>query len=245
MPNIFIEAVVKHLSKTATPADLSAEQWADIPRAIRERSFFSARVTNTRHLQKIKDSVESILAPRIEQNEDGTRATRGMDPATARLEIKQLLESLAYDPGAKRGTIQDLSSDQRIDLQIKQNTEAAQGFGQFVQGTAPGAIDAFPAQELIRVEDRMEPRDWEARWREAGGQFFGGRMIALKSSPIWETISRFGVPYPPFDFNSGMWVQDVPRSEAEELGLISPAEQAVAPRSDFHLPENIGEPDLE
>jgi hypothetical protein len=29
------------------------------------------------------------------------------------------------------------------------------------------------------------------------------RMIARKDSPIWEALSRFGTPYPPFDFNSG------------------------------------------
>jgi hypothetical protein len=61
---------------------------------------------------------------------------------------------------------------------------------------------------------------------QAGGQIFGGRMIALKSDPIWESISAFGTPYPPFDFNSGMWVRDVDRGEAISLGLLDEGEAA-------------------
>ena len=60
-----------------------------------------------------------------------------------------------------------------------------------------------------------------ARWAAAGGTFFGGRMIALKTDPIWREINRFGVDYPPFDFNSGMDVVDVDRDEAEAIGLLA------------------------
>jgi hypothetical protein len=244
MANIFLEAVVKQLARTVTPSPMSAAQWAEIPTAIRERSLFSAKVTNTRHLQTLKDSIDMILAPRTERNEDGTLVTRGMDVPTARVQIKDLLDRMGYDPGAKEGTIEDLSSDQRINLQLTQNVESAQGFGNFVQGTAPGVIDAYPAQELFRAEDREEPRDWPQRWQEAGGVMYGDRMIALKSSPVWEAISAFGVPWPPFDYGSGMWVRDVDRDEAEALGLISPQEQAVAPQSSFKL-QGVEEPKLE
>ena len=51
-------------------------------------------------------------------------------------------------------------------------------------------------------------------------------MIALKSSPVWEAISAFGTPYPPFDFNSGMWVRDIDRLEAIDLGLMGEADTA-------------------
>jgi hypothetical protein len=53
-------------------------------------------------------------------------------------------------------------------------------------------------------------------------------MIALKNDPIWTAISSFGLPYPPYDFNSGMWVRDVSREEAEDLGLIKPGDPAPA-----------------
>jgi hypothetical protein len=45
-------------------------------------------------------------------------------------------------------------------------------------------------------------------------------MIALKNDPIWKAISRFGRPYPPFDFNSGMWIKPVNRATAIKAGLI-------------------------
>lgn len=244
MPNLFVEAVVKHLARTVTPSPMNAEEWANVPAAIRERAMFSARVTNTTHLQKLKDHIEQILAPRTERRPDGTLATVGMDKATARLALKQWLEGTGYDPGAKEGTIEDLSSDQRINLQLEQNVRSAQGYGQHVQGTVAGALDAFPAQELFRQESREEPRDWESRWAEAGGVFYGGRMIALKSDPIWSAISRFGTPWPPFDFGSGMWVRDIDRDEAIDLGLMSATDVAQAPRFSFDL-AGVEEPGLE
>jgi hypothetical protein len=95
-------------------------------------------------------------------------------------------------------------------------------------------LDQWPAQELIRVIDSRVKRDWPARWAEAGGEFFGPRMVALKNDPIWTRLSRFGLPYPPFDFNSGMDVRDVDRDEAMALGLIDRDTQ-IAPQSrDFN-----------
>ena len=60
------------------------------------------------------------------------------------------------------------------------------------------------------------------------------RMVALKASPIWDSLGNgaggyddtLGNPYPPFAFNSGMWTDDVSRTDAEELGLITPGQKA-------------------
>jgi hypothetical protein len=57
--------------------------------------------------------------------------------------------------------------------------------------------------------------------------------VALKDSPIWTALSRFGTPWPPFDFNSGMWVEDVERQEAEDLGLLKPFEQVKPAEKEF------------
>ncbi|MDP2227282.1 MAG: hypothetical protein Q8J78_07365, partial [Moraxellaceae bacterium] len=79
-------------------------------------------------------------------------------------------------------------------------------------------------------------RDWAARWQKAGGEFFDGRMVALKNDPIWSRLGDSSLfpdgldnPYPPFAFNSGMGVRDVDRDEAEQLGLIA-KNQEVFPR---------------
>jgi len=76
---------------------------------------------------------------------------------------------------------------------------------------------------------RREPRTtWRQRWRAAGGKFPGGRMVALKTSPVWVNLSRFGNPWPPYDYSSGMGVMDIDRAEAERLGLLTP-EQRLTP----------------
>lgn len=191
---------------------------------LRERSAFSSRTSNAGYVQKISDVVHRILDPHTVLR-DGRPVTEGLDVASAHLTLKEALKEISYqpDPG-KRGAIEDLSSDARVKLVIKTNVEMAQGYGNWQQGQA--TLDAFPAQELFRAEDRKEPRDWITRWRGAGGQVFeGGRMIALKNDPIWMEISEFGLPYPPFDFGSGMDVRDVDREEAVALGLIGPDEQ--------------------
>jgi hypothetical protein len=46
-------------------------------------------------------------------------------------------------------------------------------------------------------------------------------MVALKGDPVWTAISRFGTPWPPFDFNSGMGVEDIDAEEAAELGVLA------------------------
>jgi hypothetical protein len=43
--------------------------------------------------------------------------------------------------------------------------------------------------------------------------------------PIWEGISAFGLPYPPFDYNSGMGLRDVGYREALDLGLLEPGQR--------------------
>ena len=232
----FKEALAKIAAKQIVTGDRTSSDWLrDVPTALRERAFFSARVTNAQLLQGLKSKVATILKPETKLREDGTPYTAGLDLATARLEIKQLLDSIGYQPADEdHGTIKDLRSDHRINLQLKQNVESAQGHGNWLQGQEPDVIDAFPAQELYRLESREEERDWPTIWNNARGELGeattapDGRiaMVALKSDPIWTAISAFGVPWPPFDFNSGMWVRDVDRERAEELGVIEPGEAA-------------------
>ena len=147
-----------------------------------------------------------------------------LDLPSARLEMKNFFQQIRYRPKpGEEGTIKDLSSDARINLKLRTDVEMAQGYGHYVVGQK--TLGTIPCQEFLRVARRKKPRlDWPARWRAAGGEFFGGRMIARKDSPVWKKLSRFGLPYAPFDFNSGMGLRDVRRTEAEALGVIEPGE---------------------
>lgn len=231
--------------KRAFPTTLKSRELEALSQAqpgIFDRATISAQVTNTELLDTINAQIERMVT--------GISSGAGdySNPLTVKTAIRDLLQKINYQPvPGKEGTIEDLSTDKRIDLQVEMNADDARGYGYYTQGQDPDIIDEWPAQELFRQEDRIEKRPWLNIWRSHGGKVFGtdGRMIALKGDPIWTSISRFGKPYPPFDFNSGMWVKDVRRDVAEEFGLIKPG-QKVEPQprdfnQDYEPPANAGE----
>ena len=85
----------------------------------------------------------------------------------------------------------------------------------------------FPAFELVKTHSQneyypfdSEINDWKVKWRKHGGLLYNGRMIALKDNSIWEKLSKFAKPYPPYDFGSGMSLSNVQYNECETLGLV-------------------------
>lgn len=203
-----------------------------------------ARVSEAAILDKVDRSIQRMVAGVSSGPGDYT------NPATIRAELKQLLAELDYRPEADRvGTISDLRTDHRLNLIIETEGKLARGRGQFAQANDPDSLDIFPCAELVRVEQRDTPRGfvrrkgqlvqvesnhWRRRWNEAGGEIYDGRMIARLDSPVWEQLSRFGLPHPPFDFNSGMGTQLVRRSEAVRLGVIE-AQEIVPPAQESPL----------
>ena len=108
--------------------------------------------------------------------------------------------------------------------------EAKQAFQHHQESQQEVILDEWPAQEFSRVIHDVTPVSYSELWEKSGVKFFeGGRMIALKNDPIWVKISQFGLPYPPFDEYNVMWTQEVDRSEAERLGLVS-RKQKVQPQ---------------
>ena len=228
----FKEALGYIARKTILPTTLSSSELMGLDASIREAALLSARTSNARYLQEVGNQISGVL--------------QDVDLAKARLTLKDTLTALQYKPAeGEAGTIKDLSSDGRINLVLKTNTQMAQNYGNWRQGQDATVLEAYPAQELIRMEDRKVKRTWRERWRAAGGKVFAGtppgmpledgfgegRLIALKDDEVWARLSAFGLPYPPFDFNSGVDVEDVSRSEAIELGLIGP-EETVEPQAE-------------
>jgi len=219
-PVPFREALDREDIKTLLPTALRTRWLQILAPEIRERAFFSATVTKAEFLEKAQSGVRKILEGKANR-------------ADMRLQLKQLLQELEYQPATgEAGTLTDLSSDERLNLILDTNVQMARGYGQWAQGQDADILDAFPAQALVRYRiPKGEARDWPGRWEENGGRFFDGRMIALKNDPIWVNISRFDLPYPPFDFNSGMGVEDISRDEAEQLGIIQSGAPAPAPQT--------------
>lgn len=219
-------AAEKILQKALVTSDIGSEQWNSIQAGLRDRAFFSARVAEVRFLDAMRSQIAESLSGNLSQSE-------------FRKAVREMLTHGSYDAGENRGTIKDLMTKARLDLIFDTNRKMAQGYVQHLQATTDGALAAFPAYELLRAEPRKMPRNWPAIWQQKGGTLYQGRMIAPKTDPIWTRISRFGLPYPPFDYNSGMDIFSVSRSECLALGVPLPdpgsAEGASAPSFNDNL----------
>lgn len=211
--------------KIPTPSGMSSAEWAEIDPQIRDQAFFSARVEQ----QRILDSLQEKLT-RLIRNE--------LDPSEFRRDMRSFLDSIGYDPDeGDAGTIKDLRTQARLDLIRKINVGMARGFKQWRQFTTPAALEEFPAQRLVRRQRRNLKRDWLTRWLQAAqdvgweGVYRGNDMVALKSSPIWVRLSRFGHPYPPFDFNSGMGTENVSIDECIKMGFKEAEKPQTVPEA--------------
>jgi hypothetical protein len=195
---------------------LKAKDWQQkVPLALRQRAQFSAQLENVRVIREIKTRLDNIANQIKESTAQG-------DAFVGQADFISDVRKIAIDQGLSDGSaaITNIASIPRLALIYDTQTSMASGYGRYMSDLNPDALDEFPAQELIRIEDRKELRDWPSRWRAEGGDLIDGRMVALKTDPIWAAISYFGTPYPPFDFNSGMGLMDLDRTEAIDLGLI-------------------------
>jgi hypothetical protein len=216
--------------RTPVASVLRSAEWERVPVELRQRAQFSAGVESARLLQHVQDGLMDILG--AVRDEHGVIANRG--EFIARLGALAEAEGIRPTDPNLRGGIQDIGSRVRGEMIYDVQVQQAYGHANWKTGQSGDALEAAPAQELVRVVDSRVKRRWVDRWRAAGGKTFAGetpglplqegisgiRLVALKTDPVWTGISRFGTPWPPFDFNSGMEVEDVLREEAEELGLI-------------------------
>ena len=202
-------AAEKILKKTLVGSSLNSREWNLVQAGLRDRAFFSSQVESA----KILHAARKMVAD---------RAGGHLSASEIRRDVRKVISSTGYrPPEGKEGTLQDLYSKRRLDTIIRTNVEQARGYVRHLDGMKPGAFAAFPGQELIRVRERKEKRDWATRWKNAGGRFYNGRMIALRDDPIWERISVFGNPFPPFDWGSGMGVRAVSRRDCVALGVVT------------------------
>lgn len=236
MPSITVQpladAAASLGSKTPIGAALSSAEWADVPLQLRETAFFSARVESARLLSAMQDGLvrqASMLRERVANGE--ALISRDSWMASIRGLAEKLGVQTVGTTGA--GTVRDIRSNPRLGLIYDFQTQRAAEFARWKMEQDPDVLDAYPAQELVRIEDRQVPRDWRQRWAETGTPMPDGRMVALKSSPVWAQLSRFGTPFPPLDFGSGMGYEDIDRDEAERLGLIEPQQRAVPAEAGF------------
>lgn len=227
-------ALKKISSKTPIGALLRSNDWARVPAALRETAQFSAGVESVRVLSVVQERMEGQLAGLKEQLANGKEATfdRRSFISKVRETLKQEGITGPADP-ADKGTLRDITSNPRLGLIYDMQRQRALEYARWKSDQNEGALMLYPAQELVRIEERVKKRDWEERWLRAGGELIEGRMVALKTSPIWAKLSRFGTPWPPFDWGSGMGLEEVEHDEAVRLGLLQEEEELKPIEADF------------
>jgi hypothetical protein len=203
----------KILAKALVTTGLSSAEIDGVRAGFKDRAFFSARIESVRDLQVKQQQVADWLGS--VKREDGALTTRASAISAIMASAKR--EGIATGTGK----VSDPGSVARAQVVVDTNADLARGYVSHVQQSSTGSRLAFPAQELIRIEERQAKRDWTSKWTSNGGKLYGVRMIALKEDPVWTKISRFGVPYPPFDYGSGMGVEEVDYDTCIELGVIT------------------------
>lgn len=223
-------AYIRSLLPVSTPLT-SAEISSHIPQALRDASIFSARTVYASHISDTQSDIAQALEGR-------------MSAAQVRGLMKLRLRRLGYAPSeSEAGGLTDLSSDTRTSLIVTQQMQRASSYARWRSGQDPAVLDAFPGQELYRAGSPKVPRDWTARWDAARASLGSATsatpastgFYALKNDPIWTAISRFGTPFPPFDFGSSMRVRNVGRRRCRTLGLLDDpalAETLLTPARD-------------
>ena len=240
-PVPFKEAVEKLGTKKLAGKLLNSEQWAEVPVAIRDRSFFSATIENARFLQSSRNFVQDFLLGAVETLPSGETALK----ANSRAEFVKQFQAFCskngmgdiLPPGVGREErslierVKDIKSSTRLRVIFDTQVRQAKGYGWWKQGNDQAILDAFPAQRFIRGHDVAVPRPLHA---ENEGAVRRKDDIAFWRKMNSPSIGGFDVPWPPFGFNSGMDVEDVERVEAEKLGMIQPGEQIKCPEIKFN-----------
>ena len=223
-----IPTPAEHLArKTLVASGATAADWMTVAASIKNRAFFSSRIQSLRLLQTARETISDLLS--AAPDPDGATTSR----AQAVSAIIRKAKALGLDTGSPN--LSNPASIRRAALIVDTNAAQAAGYTSYLLANSTAALHDYPAQELIRIEDRREKRNWVARWVAAGGKLYGNRrMIAPKGDPVWTRISTFGNPWPPFDFNSGMGIEDITREEAIRLGVIAPDQTPDSPK-----PENF------
>ncbi len=223
---------IKDLLPTALGSDELREQVAaDILR----RSVFSARMESARYLAQVRDVCAAVAEGAVNQ-------------ADARLALMDQLARMGHSP-TDGGGITNPASVSRLNLIVKTQRRMAASVARLNAQTET-SVELFPAWELTRFSGRRAPReDWDRRWNAAGeavgwegalrraGGWPDWKMVALKSSPIWDALGRgaggfrdtLQNPYPPFAFGSGLSWLDVSRADCVKYGLIDDGEKVSAP----------------
>lgn len=137
----FADALASLRRRQILPTSMSTAEIEGLPQWVRDSSFFSARVAQAEILDGLQSRIDQLLG-------GGERGPgMSMDPALFRVQMRDLLDSVSYQPTDPRdaGTIKDLRSEARLNVIVRTQEEMATGHGQYLQSIDPDTIDLWPA----------------------------------------------------------------------------------------------------
>lgn len=209
--------------KTVVPSSMRSAEWALVPAQIRNVSQFSSGIVSARVMGAIQERLVADQSWDFSQPKGREAFIRDM---------REVMKAEGVGTTVTgEGSLTNPQANSRLGLIYDQQTRSARGYANYRMALDPDMLDASPCWELYRMAEpkggASARRPWSRIWTEAGGRLYGSRMIALKTDPIWTDISRFGTPWPPFDYGSHMGVRDVMRQEAEDLGVIATDAPAI------------------
>jgi hypothetical protein len=235
-----LDAIARLGEKTPIGSALRTADWEGVPLALRERAQFSAGVENARLLQAIQDRMLGQVQMQRERLANGETAIfdrSSFIDAIRQIAIEEGVETI--QSADEIGTVRDIRSIPRLGLIYDTQLAQAQGFARYKLDNDDGALLLYPAQRLSESTANKPREDWPERW-EAAGNATGWEgalqndFVALKTSPIWAALSRFGTPWPPFDFGSTREIEDVDWETAKSLGLVKDGDVPKSSVPDFN-----------
>jgi len=251
-PIKFEEAFKRLKARKEIGSRMTSKQWASLPAAIRDRSFFASRVASARFLSSAKKMLEDFMLGTKEEviSPDGVKSiafkTGGRADFVKKMQDFSIAEGMG-DPlpeGVGRGDrgvipeTRDISSNRRLKLVYDTNIRSSYGYGNFEASVDPAITNVYPAWRFIRTGVVKEPRPLHKR--------FEGAVRRKDDTKFWlemnkKEIGGLGVPHGPWGFNSQMDVQEVGRREAESLGLIKKNQKIRSPKSAFNKKLSVSE----
>lgn len=233
MAGQFEEALIAFSERQPKGRPWNTNAWSMESAEVRQKSFWSARVENVRFLERGKGLIDDFLNEATEEVNGetvfkvGSRADFVRKMREFQLAEGMVKDASEFQTGADEN-VADVAMRGRLNLIFDTNVRSAYGYGKYKQGMNPVVLASWPAWRFVRL-----PGSEEKRPRHAAGEGDVRLKIDDQYWAGWQNnkdIGGFGVPYPPFGFNSSMDVEPVSRREAERLGLIQPG-QRIAPVS--------------
>lgn len=232
--------------KKAVPSRMSSREWAAVAPEVRQGAFFSAGVEDAFLLDGIRQMVENGIAEGWNEKTFVGNMRQWMRETTDKSTGKPYLRAeerrtwTQEERDAYENSTRHIDSLARLKLIFRTQMDMAVGVSFWQSEMTPERLQSHPAFRFVRRPGALTKRlDHVAHEDDVRLKTDLEYWIA-RNDP---EFGGFGVPWPPYGYNSWMDVAPVSRSECEALGLIP--RDAPAPdltpedRAKWGLPEAV------